>query len=135
MNKVIIILFFVISQPYVFAKTLPVIAVMNFSRIKVSRSVAQSVAEIINNELVRSKQFTIVERGQLKKILREQRFVLSGIVSEKDAVKIGELVSAKMIVIGKVILIEDNYLISVEVVDSEKGTILYAQDTIIKKRE
>ncbi|MCL2139367.1 MAG: leucine-rich repeat domain-containing protein [Treponema sp.] len=64
---------------------------------------------------------TIVDRQNLEKTLAEQAQSLSGIYSEADYVKIGELTNARLIVSGAVTKTASGYMLELSVTDVESG--------------
>ena len=66
-----------------------------------------------------SKNYPVVDRTQLKKVLGEQALSLTGLVDPAQAVKAGKLVGAKLVVAGKVFRLKDNTVVVVRVVSVE----------------
>ncbi|MCL2138490.1 MAG: leucine-rich repeat domain-containing protein, partial [Treponema sp.] len=64
---------------------------------------------------------TIVDRQNLEKTLAEQAQSLSGIYSEADYVKIGELTNARLIASGAVTKTASGYMLELSVTDVESG--------------
>ena len=52
--------------------------------------------------LVATKQFEVVERAALKKIIEEQKLALTGAINAEDAVQVGNLLGASYAVIGSI---------------------------------
>jgi len=63
---------------------------------------AKTVTRLLNDEIVNSGLFTVVERGDISKVMKEQAFQKSGCVDTTCAVQVGQLLSARKIVIGNV---------------------------------
>ncbi|APF18442.1 von Willebrand factor type A [Caldithrix abyssi DSM 13497] len=63
-----------------------------------------ATAEYFTEQMIlaaqKKKQFELVERKDLQTIAEELKLQLSGLVSEEDAAKVGELIGADLIVIG-----------------------------------
>ena len=77
------------------------IAVLNFRNdsVGLSRKIETELASYrINNK----NYFTIVSRNDFQTILAEQRLQSSGLVNEKNSVKVGQLIGAEAIVSGNV---------------------------------
>lgn len=60
------------------------------------------VTDILITELVGSERFIVVERTKIKKILKEQKTSVSGIVDPATAVEIGRLMGVNAVVIGSI---------------------------------
>lgn len=114
------------------------IAVMDFApRVGVSESEVVGLSEMLINSLYNTGKFVIVERSQLNKVLKEQKFQQSDLTSEQ-VVKIGEILGVDAIVIGSVNFIatgrtlyqkevgtiSGEYNIDVRVVDCTTGELI-----------
>ncbi|GEM_PF-2391356 len=97
------------------------IAVMDFTTRDVPLSVAFNVSELIRTELINTGRFTVLERSQMKEILKEQGFQQTGCTETACAVQMGKLLSARKILIGSVMKLGAKLIISGRVVDVEKG--------------
>ena len=63
-----------------------------------------SLADLLTAELWKTEKFTkIVERRQIEKVLDEQRLGRSGDIADDTAAKVGRLLGAAYVVMGKVI--------------------------------
>ena len=77
------------------------IAVMDFNQDTVH--LGGKIESALNSTMVNNEQFfTIVNRNAIDTILKEQKFQYSGLASTKENVKIGELLGAQALIIGKV---------------------------------
>jgi len=81
--------------------TVKKIAVSNFTHdtVGLSRKIEAKLSEF---EIDGKKFFTVVSRNDLNKIIAEQKLQNSGLVNDKDIVKVGELIGAQAIVAGNV---------------------------------
>lgn len=102
------------------------VAVLELQPKGVSKVVAGAVSDIVRSEMVRTGLFVVVERGQMDEILKEQGFQMTGCTDQSCAVKVGQLLSAKKILIGEVNKIGKAFMITVRIVDVEKGTSDFA---------
>ncbi len=82
---------------------------------------------------LKNKTFKVVERKDLQKVLLEQKLNLQAI-DEKNAVKVGELLGAKLLAVGKMYQKENNFEIYLKLVNSETGEIQAATKLIIEKK-
>ena len=64
--------------------------------------IGRSVAEFMVSKLHELGRFEIADRVNIEKIMAEQRLALSGIMDEDTAVKVGNLMGAKLSVMGNV---------------------------------
>jgi hypothetical protein len=70
----------------------------------------------------------LVERGQLDKILKELALAESGVVTETDAPRLGQLAGAQYVVLGRVArgVGASGYIASLRVVRAESGVVIGA---------
>jgi TolB-like protein len=103
------------------------IAVMDFQAQDVARTEAVKISELIRNEMVNSGRYTVLERAQVDKILREQGFQMTGCTDITCAVQVGKLLSARKILVGSVMRFGNNVAVTGRVVDVEKGVAEFAE--------
>lgn len=102
------------------------IAILDLHPTEVSKATAKAVSDMIRTDMIDMNIFTVVERSQMMEILKEQGFQQTGCTDSACAVQLGKLVSAKKILIGEISKMAGGILITVRVVDVEKGTAEYA---------
>ena len=94
------------------------VAVMTFEN--VSGSNERKIAEVMTDEvtvaLVNSGSYTVLERTQLEKAIKEINFQNSGIVDQSQIIELGKMTGTDYTVVGKVLL--------AAVVRNETGVIL-----------
>ena len=86
------------------------------------------VAEWFITALVKEGRFEVVERGLLKKILDEQKLVMTGVVDESTATRIGKLLGVKVIISGSVMKLENILEINARIIDVESASIIAAEN-------
>ena len=84
------------------------------------------MSDIIRSEMVKTGLFTVVERAQMNEILKEQGFQMTGCTDSACAVQVGKLLSAKKILVGETTKIGRTIVITVRIVDVEKGVADFA---------
>jgi curli biogenesis system outer membrane secretion channel CsgG len=67
-----------------------------------SGRLGQAAADILVTELVKTKQFIVVERDKLKILMEEQSLGMSGVIDPKTAAKAGKVLGLNAIVTGAV---------------------------------
>ena len=65
-------------------------------------SLGEGVADMLATALVKSGKFMVFERQEIDKIIEEQKFGQSGMVTPESAPKVGQIVGAELFVIGGV---------------------------------
>jgi len=88
---------------------------------------AAIISEILRSELVRQKNITVVEKGEMSRILSEQAFQQTGCTTDECVVKLGKLLNVRRIISGIFGRLLDNYYIQIRVIDVETGKITYAE--------
>mgnify|MGYP001333885078 CR=1 FL=1 len=97
------------------------VAVLDFESIQAPPDLGRGVAEILRTELIELGTYTMIERGKVEEILKEQAFQLTGAVDSKTAAKIGELVGAKFVITGSIVKTNVTYTINARLIDVETG--------------
>jgi len=64
--------------------------------------VGASVADTWTTEMLATGRYEVIERSQVEKILREQALGLKGVISTGDAVKVGQILGVKAVVVGTI---------------------------------
>jgi len=85
------------------------------------------IAELIRTEMINLKKYIVLERSQMKEVLKEQEFQLSGCTETECAVQVGQLLSANKVLIGKVSKFGKVYTVNVRIVDVEKAIGEFAE--------
>ncbi|MBD3308294.1 hypothetical protein GF339_17790 [candidate division KSB3 bacterium] len=99
------------------------VAVLNFQSILVAEELGIAVAEIFRTEIVGLGNYTVIERGMIEQVLKEQELQLTGTVDSETAVEIGKLVGAKFVVIGSIVKTGKVYTINSRLIDVETGIV------------
>jgi TolB-like protein len=102
------------------------VAVMDLDAIEISRFAAEATSNFISEELTTYSDLTIVERSNIEIAIAEQELLLSGFVSDSNAIQIGNLLAARLIVFGEIQQVGNVSRISVRVIDAETGQISFA---------
>lgn len=79
------------------------------------------IAEIVFSSLATHDHLTLVDRNELKQTLDEQELNLSGLVRPDEAIRIGQLTGAKLLVTGAVSQLDDSIYIVAKIVGTETG--------------
>jgi len=99
------------------------VAVLNFKSIMAPPEMGFAVAEILRTELVRFGEYTVIERGRLDQILKEQAFQHTGAVNTDTAVNIGNIVGANYVITGSIIKTGNIYIINSRLINAESGVV------------
>ena len=112
MSRIVVILTLLGSLYTADAQTKKRVAVMNFDYATVHRSVSawfgtdqdigKGISDLLVDRLVSDGVFSVIERNQLDKILKEQNFSNSDRADPATAAKIGRVLGVEAIVIGSI---------------------------------
>jgi formylglycine-generating enzyme required for sulfatase activity len=89
----------------------------------VSKSVSRPLSESIRREVFKSGKWELIDRGNMDKMLGEQKFQLSGCVTGQCIVEAGQMLGVGKIVAGTVSLIGKTYYLSLSLINAESGKI------------
>ncbi|HPO44428.1 MAG TPA: CsgG/HfaB family protein [Spirochaetota bacterium] len=129
MNKSLLLVLAVIvcvSPVPLYAAEKMQVAVLDLKPREVSKIVTGAVSDIIRSEMVKTGLFTVVERAQMNEILKEQGFQMTGCTDQACAVQVGKLLSARKILVGEINRVGKAFMITVRIVDVEKGVSEFA---------
>lgn len=110
------------------------VAIMDFSSEDVSKSEARKISDLIRTEMINTGQYVVIERNEMSKILNEQGFQMTGCTDVSCAVQAGKLMSARKMLVGTIMKIEQNIIINGRIVDVEKGTADFAEKEMAKSK-
>lgn len=86
----------------------------------------QQVSDLLFAELAVRPEIYLVERRDLEAILTEQGLSLSGVVRPAEAVQVGQLTGAKILLAGSVIRVEGNVYLVAKIIGTETSRVLGA---------
>ncbi len=83
----------------------------------------QQVSDVLFATLVADPELYLVERAELEKTLNEQELNLSGAVRSDEAVQVGQLTGAKILVTGSVLQIDKTLYLSAKLIGTETSRV------------
>lgn len=89
----------------------------------VNKSLATPLTNVIIEELVKLKIYTVIDRANRDKILAEQGFQQSGCASDACVVEMGQLLGVGKIVVGTLDLIGQTYIVNLQIVNVQTGAV------------
>ncbi|OGK06475.1 MAG: hypothetical protein A2487_21370 [Candidatus Raymondbacteria bacterium RifOxyC12_full_50_8] len=104
------------------------IAVLDLEADAVTASEAKTLTNKLRGELINTGHFTVIERGQMDEILKEQGFQQTGCTSQECAVEVGQLLGVKYMVAGSIGKVGSIFLVSLRLIDVTKGNIVNPVD-------
>jgi len=83
-----------------------------------------AMSELLSHRFVSDGTFTVLERGELEKLLGEQRLQASGAVDSDVAVKLGKVLGAKVLLLGNIQKVDGRYQVNGRLVDAETSAVI-----------
>ena len=65
-------------------------------------SLGEGIADMLVTALVKSGKFNVIERQEIERVMQEQKFGETGMVTPESAPKVGQLLGAELFVVGSV---------------------------------
>jgi len=81
----------------------------------------EAIADMLTTDIAATKKIRIVNRLDLKKIVGEQKFILSDLSSKDNKIKLGNMIGAGLIITGSYTIIGGQVRFDVKIFDVEKG--------------
>jgi hypothetical protein len=102
------------------------LVIMDLQPKNISKVLSIAATDLLRSEIVDTGRFDVLERSQIDQILKEQSFQQTGCTENACAVQMGKLLSAKKVLLGEVNKLGAGTLITVRIVDVEKGIADYS---------
>ncbi|HSZ55555.1 MAG TPA: CsgG/HfaB family protein [Tepidisphaeraceae bacterium] len=100
------------------------VAILNFDASTPGNpELGKQITDVLTATLSAEDGFTLVDRASMSKTLAENGLNLTGLVNADQAVKIGKLVGAKILVTGKVIPIDKQLLLTAKLIGTETSLV------------
>ena len=115
-SKILIYFAFISS---LFAKE--IIAILDLEQIGLTQQEATILTQRLITRLIAIDRYQVVERNNMDKILKEQKFQHSGCTDAECAVEIGQLLNSDYIVTGSVNKFGDTYALDARLIDVGLG--------------
>jgi TolB-like protein len=96
---------------------------------------AECFADILITSLNEQKSVKVIERQKLKKLLKEQKLLLSGLTDSGTAIKVGKLIKANRIIVGGISKPKDNFIINVHAYETETARLVASEQIEARPEE
>ncbi len=113
--------------PIIFSTEKLSIAIINLVSNNVSDYVSATVSNLLRTELFRSGRFIVLEREKMDAILKEQTLQQTGCTSTECAIEVGRLLNVKIMILGSLDKLGEQYIINIRFIEVEKGEIILAE--------
>ncbi len=100
------------------------VAIFDFEVRDKDKDIARPLADKVIHEFSQSDRYKVIDRGNMNKILKEQKFQMSGCVAQECKVEAGQLLGVGKIVNGSVGIVGKTYYLTLQLIDVRTGEIL-----------
>lgn len=100
------------------------VAIIDFeSKAPGNPDLGKQLGDILTARLSIHDQFRLVERQKLQELLKEQQLNLSGMVDSGQAVKVGKMLGARIMVFGRAFIVDSDLYLVAKVVGTETSQV------------
>ncbi|MBP7554372.1 MAG: hypothetical protein KA885_13180 [Spirochaetes bacterium] len=103
------------------------IVILSFKDIDAGKNVIELFHENLLTELVKLNLYTVVERGQIDRIFGELKLAAGEDFEDNQAVEIGKLAQAKLVILGSIGKLNGKIIINARIIDVETAKINAAE--------
>ncbi|MFW6208087.1 MAG: CsgG/HfaB family protein [Spirochaetota bacterium] len=86
-----------------------------------------ALSEMLITAVANSPSITVIERSQIKSILEESKYQMSGYTSTEESIEIGNLLNSEIIIVGSVSRFGERVELDARVIRLETGEVLFTQ--------
>lgn len=101
-------------------------AIMGFSERGQQSAQAKQVSDALYAFLGNNPLLTLVDRAEMATLLDESALNLSGMVNTQQAIQVGQLVGAKIIITGSIIEFDGTLMLAAKIISTETSRVLSA---------
>jgi len=106
------------------------VAIFDFEVRDKDKDISRPLADKVIHVFSESNKYEVIDRGNMNKILGEQKFQMSGCVAQECKVEAGQILGVGKIVNGSVGLVGKTYYLTLQLIDVKTGKVeLSAEDT------
>lgn len=93
------------------------------------KELGEEIAARLLTDLQRTRQFTLIERNQLQRVLEEIAHSQSGLVSDETVIEVGQQLGAEYMVVGEARREGNDVLASVRIIKTATGVVIGAEQS------
>ncbi|MFH1824337.1 MAG: DUF5683 domain-containing protein [Candidatus Firestonebacteria bacterium] len=120
MKKIVVLFLFVIMCEVDSSEKIKM-GVLDLDALNVSKDTGVAVSEVLRTEFFNTGRFTIVDKKNMDKILKEQAFQKTGCTSTDCAVEVGRILNISSIVTGSLSKVGNIFMVTISLVDVESA--------------
>ncbi len=110
-----------------------VLDIKNIDSLAKDNKIGETVKSYLEDNIKYSLVFYLIDRDNLKSILKEIELGQTGLISEDSAVKAGKLIGAKILIDGKITYINSNFHVILKLIETETGKVMSTYSFDIEK--
>jgi len=99
------------------------VAVFDFEVTTGDKGISRPLADSVIYEFSQSDKYEVIDRGNMNKILEEQKFQMSGCVAQECKVEAGQILGVGKIVSGSVGMVGNTYFLTLQLINAQTGKI------------
>ena len=99
------------------------VSILDFKGEDVDDKVLRACYNQLEESLINSNRFTVIDKSQRDEILDEQKFQNSGLCDDECAVEIGQLVGAEYLMLGEIIGFGKLFQVNIKIVNIAKNDV------------
>lgn len=101
------------------------LAVMNFESNTGDAEIGATASELVRSEImtIEGIPYTLIERGMLNAVLKEQELAMTGAVDERQNAQVGKLLYAEYLVVGKLTKLAGSYRLTAAIVETNTAAV------------
>jgi TolB-like protein len=99
------------------------VAVFDFEVTTGDKGISRPLADSVIHEFSQSDKYEVIDRGNMNKILGEQKFQMSGCVAQECKVEAGQILGVGKIVNGSVGIVGKTYYLTLQLINVQTGKI------------
>lgn len=112
------------------AEKKPRVAIFEFTGGSASSEEKEAVTDQLRSELVNQGKYIVLERSQIKTVLKEMAFQQEGLTNQTQAVKIGRLLNVQYVVMGRLTKLKGAYQVNVQMIAVQTAVIVRSETLI-----
>lgn len=113
------------------------VAVLDFTDLQGSGSeLGRYIAEELTVNLVMNrKDFSVLDRANLKSVLAEHKLTATGLIDPDNAKKLGQFAGVDALIMGTIVPMNENIQLTAKIITTDTAEIVGAAKTLIKTNE
>ncbi len=124
----IVLLLLLLAGSTACSQSLPLIAVLPLRAPEgLSAEQAGAVTRLLETGLVKSSTYQVVERSEISQVLAAQEFSAEAFFDESSAVRLGKLLSARLIVLGALSRLDQRLFLTARIIEVATGRTMRAE--------